>query len=134
VKCCEDLVEFLEKDKGETLFFISGGTSSLLCLPEDGMTLEEILKIEKTLLLSGAPIKEINIVRMALSKLRGGGIAEIVKPFNFYSFIWCDMNGKDYKMVGSAPLGGFNLDLKKRQTGFFLTTISRLIRQFLKRL
>lgn len=112
VQCCKDLVKFLEKDKGDTLFFISGGTSSLLCLPEEGFTLKEISRIEKNLLLSGAPIKEINIVRMALSKLRGGGIAEIVKPFNFYAFIWCDVNGKDYKMVGSAPLGGFKLDLK----------------------
>lgn len=113
IAICEEMVSFLKEDKGGSLFFISGGSSSLLFLPAIKASLKEIVEIEKQLLLKGAPIKEVNFVRMALSKLRGGGVSQIVKPYPFIGFIWCDVKKEDYKLVGSAPLGGIGVNVKK---------------------
>ncbi|MBL6851683.1 MAG: glycerate-2-kinase family protein, partial [Alphaproteobacteria bacterium] len=54
------------------IFLISGGASSLLTLPADGLSFEEKQKINKELLICGAPIDQMNIVRRSLSKIKGG--------------------------------------------------------------
>jgi len=104
---------WLKRSKGAAAVFVSGGSSSLLFLPENRRYTEELIEFEKEILSKKIPIKELNFVRMALSQLRGGGVAEILKPSKYFGFVWCDMGEKDYKFVGSAPLGGMDFDLKK---------------------
>src|SRR5574340_276996 len=71
------ILEFLDKiDPGNfVIFLISGGTSSLVTLP-DGVTLGEKQAITNLLLKCGASIQEINCVRKHLSKIKGGRILE----------------------------------------------------------
>ena len=57
------------------LCLISGGGSSLLSLPADGLENDDIKLVTKELLRCGAPITDINIVRKHISKIQGGKLA-----------------------------------------------------------
>lgn len=110
---CKELEKWLNDGEGDIAVFLSGGASSLLSYPEDDYTIRDLINIEKMLLLKGIPIEKMNIVRMAISKMRGGGLLKLLKGFNVYCFIWCDVSPSKYKFVGSAPFGGIKIDLLK---------------------
>ncbi len=82
---------------------ISGGGSSLLCLPADGVTLAEKQSITSQLLRSGAAIHEINCVRKKLSAIKGGKLAAACAPANVITLIISDVPGNDISMVASGP-------------------------------
>ena len=84
------------------LIFISGGGSALAPYPVDGISLEEKIIINKILLESGANIKEINIVRKHLSKLKGGNLVKICNPAYVHSFILSDVIGDDLSSIASG--------------------------------
>ena len=61
---------------GETLIvLVSGGGSSLLTLPQTGISMVDMRQTTEALLRSGAPIEEMNIVRKHLSAILGGNLA-----------------------------------------------------------
>ncbi len=62
------------------LCLISGGGSSLLVLPAEGLTLADKQRINKQLLESGAGIGEMNCVRKHLSRIKGGRLAAACAP------------------------------------------------------
>jgi hydroxypyruvate reductase len=82
---------------------ISGGGSSLLCLPIDGVTLAEKRDITSQLLRSGAAINEINCVRKKLSAIKGGKLAAACAPARVITLIISDVPGNDISMVASGP-------------------------------
>ena len=59
---------------------ISGGGSSLLALPADGITLEKKRRLTDDLLRAGATIQELNVVRKHLSGIKGGQLARAASP------------------------------------------------------
>jgi hydroxypyruvate reductase len=67
-----ELVGNLQPDD-TVLCLISGGGSSLLALPLDGISLEDKQALNRALLASGATIGEMNCVRRHLSAIKGGG-------------------------------------------------------------
>ena len=67
------------------LALISGGGSSLLSLPADGLTLEDKQAVNGALLRSGASIGEMNIVRKHLSAIKGGRLAAAAYPARLVS-------------------------------------------------
>ena len=85
------------------VFLISGGGSSLLCLPADGVTLAEKKDITSRLLMSGAAIHEINCVRKKLSAIKGGKLAAACSPASLITLIISDVPGNDAAMVASGP-------------------------------
>ena len=85
------------------VFLISGGASSLLTLPADGIKFEEKQRINKELLISGAPIDQMNIVRRALSKIKGGRLAEAIHPAKLTTYMISDIPGDDPSYIGSGP-------------------------------
>lgn len=85
------------------IFLMSGGGSSLLCLPCDGVTLETKRAITSHLLKSGAPIADINQVRKSLSKVKGGRLADAASAAELHTFIISDVVGDDPAMVASGP-------------------------------
>ncbi len=81
---------------------LSGGASSLLSLPEHGLTLDDKRRTTKLLLRSGATIAEINTVRKHLSAVKGGRLAEAT-PANILTLILSDVAGDDLAAIGSGP-------------------------------
>lgn len=81
---------------------ISGGGSSLFCLPADGISLENKRKTTQALLASGAGIDEVNCVRKHLSKVKGGGLARIASPARMVNLILSDVIGDRIDTIASG--------------------------------
>lgn len=101
---CAELLHLVRSAKPEdhVLALISGGGSSLLTLPEDGLDLADIRDITGQLLRSGVPIAEINGVRRHLSKTLGGRLAAYCSaPISV--LIISDVVGDDPRVIASGP-------------------------------
>jgi len=85
------------------LCFISGGSSALLTLPSEGITLDEKKRINELLIRSGATINEINIVRKHLSRVKGGRLARACVPARLVTLLISDVIGDDVSVIGSGP-------------------------------
>jgi glycerate 2-kinase len=82
---------------------ISGGGSSLLSLPADGISPEDKRAVNRTLLASGAPISEMNAVRKHLSRIKGGSLAAAAFPARVETLVISDVPGDDVSAVASGP-------------------------------
>lgn len=82
---------------------ISGGGSSLLVLPRQGITLADKQAINKALLKSGATIQEMNTVRKHLSDIKGGRLAQAALPAKVITLIISDVPGDDPQDIASGP-------------------------------
>ena len=69
--CMPAMVRGLGKDE-LVICLISGGGSSLLALPAEGLSLEDKQTVNRALLESGANNTEMNCVRKHLSAIKGG--------------------------------------------------------------
>ena len=85
------------------LCLISGGASSLLAMPADGVTLEQKQAINKALLRSGAAIDEMNCVRKHLSAIKGGRLAAMCAPARVVTLVISDVPGDAPEVIGSGP-------------------------------
>ena len=85
------------------LCLISGGGSSLLALPADGITLEEKQAVSRALLKSGANIAEMNCVRKHLSAIKGGRLALACAPAQVVTLLISDVPGDDPGVIASGP-------------------------------
>ncbi len=85
------------------LVMISGGGSAHLCLPEEGITLEEKRIVTDLLLKAGADIKELNTVRKHLSRIKGGRLARAAWPARVFNLIVSDVVGNDLESIASGP-------------------------------
>ncbi len=81
---------------------ISGGGSSLLPLPAEGLTLEDKQNAIKVLLACGATIYEINTIRKHMSCVKGGRLAQLSWPATFVSLILSDVVGDDTDVIASG--------------------------------
>ena len=84
------------------LVLVSGGGSSLLTLPADGLVIEDIKSLTKQLLASGAPIQEMNIVRKHLSAIQGGHLAAASRA-PVIALVISDVTGDDPTHIASGP-------------------------------
>ncbi|MFS2053014.1 glycerate kinase, partial [Variovorax sp. CT11-76] len=85
------------------LCLISGGGSSLLVLPAEGLTLADKQRINKQLLDSGAHIGEMNCVRKHLSRIKGGRLAAACAPARVVTLTISDVPGDDPAVIASGP-------------------------------
>ncbi|UCU98318.1 glycerate kinase [Acidovorax radicis] len=85
------------------LCLISGGGSSLLTLPCDGVTLSDKQRINRALLDSGAHIGEMNCVRKHLSRIKGGQLAAACAPARVVTLTISDVPGDDPSVIASGP-------------------------------
>lgn len=81
---------------------LSGGGSALMVAP-DGVSLDEKQRLNQQLLRSGADIREINMVRKHLSRLKGGRLALAAMPARVVSLIMSDVVGDDLSVIASGP-------------------------------
>ncbi len=88
------------------LCLISGGGSSLLALPQEGITLEDKQAVSRALLKSGATISEMNCVRRHLSAIKGGRLAVACHPAKVITLLISDVPGDDLRDIASGPTVG----------------------------
>jgi hydroxypyruvate reductase len=84
------------------LCLLSGGGSSLLSLPVSGVSIADLKRITRELLLCGATIKEINAVRKHLSRILGGRLAASC-PAPVLALAISDVTGDDPTHIASGP-------------------------------
>ena len=96
------LTQGLTKDD-LVLCLISGGGSSLLTLPAQGLSLQDKQRINRDLLHSGANITEMNCVRKHLSRIKGGRLAQACAPAQVVTLTISDVPGDDPSVIASRP-------------------------------
>ena len=93
-------------EQGDVLIaLVSGGGSSLLTLPQEGISIEDMRKTTEALLRSGAPIEEMNVVRKHLSAILGGNLARvaIARGARVEALLISDVTGDSPADIASGP-------------------------------
>ncbi|MDP3421586.1 MAG: glycerate kinase [Thiobacillus sp.] len=85
------------------LALVSGGGSSLLAAPVEGVSLKELRQVTKALLGAGATIHDINTVRKHLTRLSGGRLARAANGARVLALIISDVVGDDPSHIASGP-------------------------------
>ncbi len=85
------------------LLLISGGGSALLVSPAPGLTLDDLQRTTDLLLVSGAPIIEVNAVRKHLERLKGGQLARLAAPATVVGLVLSDVLGDPLDAIASGP-------------------------------
>jgi len=83
---------------------LSGGASSLLTLPPEDVTLEDLAQVTAALLRAGADIGETNCVRKHVDRLKGGGLARALQPARTLALVLSDVPGDRLDWIASGPL------------------------------
>jgi hydroxypyruvate reductase len=97
-----ELVRGLNADD-TVLCLISGGGSSLLPLPLEGITLDDKQQVNRALLASGASIGEMNCVRRHLSAIKGGRLGAACHPAHVVTLLISDVPGDEACDIASGP-------------------------------
>jgi hydroxypyruvate reductase len=82
---------------------ISGGGSSVMALPVEGLTLADKQAVNRALLSSGLDIRTMNSVRRRLSAIKGGKLAEAAAPARVLTLGISDIPGDDVASIASGP-------------------------------
>ena len=93
-------------EQGDVLIaLVSGGGSSLLTLPKEGISIDDMRKTTEALLRSGAPIEEMNVVRKHLSAILGGNLARvaIARGARVEALLISDVTGDSPADIASGP-------------------------------
>jgi glycerate-2-kinase len=115
VNGARQMIELLKGADAKTLVIalISGGGSSLMALPVEGVSLEDYKDISKLLLTVPATIDEINAVRKHLDPLKGGGMRKYAEHAGgFLSLVLSDVPVTktgivdDTSVISSGPTVG----------------------------
>lgn len=83
---------------------LSGGGSAICEIPRPGVTLEDLVGLNQSLLRSGMPIEDCNVVRQALSDFKGGGLARMLVGHDHRALVVSDVVGNPLESIGSGPL------------------------------
>ena len=86
------------------LVLISGGTSSLVEVPVDGVSLSQLQQINRYLLASGKDIHTMNAWRRCFSRVKGGGLLQYLKRRHCTQLLISDVRGDDPAVIGSGLL------------------------------
>lgn len=82
---------------------LSGGGSALLTSPIEGITLQDKQQVARLVAGAGANIAQLNTVRRALSRVKGGGLAKICQARELITLIISDVLGDPLETIASGP-------------------------------
>src|SRR6267143_5073057 len=86
------------------IFMLSGGGSAIAEKPiDDQISLEDLIATYRALVLSGAPIAEINTIRKHLSSVKGGRLAQAAFPAQQASLLVSDVPDNTPDALASGP-------------------------------
>lgn len=100
------LVDFVSRvPENETLLLlISGGTSALVEVLSDSVTLEQLEELNHWLLANPWPIHEINRVRQLVSNIKYGKLLNFINTRKIIQLTISDVAGNDLSTIGSGLL------------------------------
>ena len=87
----------------EVWVLLSGGASSLLAAPIEGISPDELRALYALLLGSGLDITAMNRIRKRFSRWGGGRLARALAPARVRVFVVSDVIGDDLASIGSGP-------------------------------
>lgn len=87
----------------EVWVLLSGGTTSLLGAPIDGITPDELTDLYALLLGSGLDITAMNRIRKRFSRWGAGRLALALAPARVRVYVVSDVIGDDLASIGSGP-------------------------------
>ncbi len=96
------MIKNINKDDLVICLF-SGGGSSLMMRPSQGISLKSIQDTTALLLKCGATINEINTIRKHLDDLKGGNLARLLFPATVLTLLLSDVVGDNLDMIASGP-------------------------------
>ncbi|GIT97880.1 glycerate kinase [Sulfurovum sp. TSL1] len=105
IEGADKLIEAMQTMRKDDFFIfcLSGGASAMIEKPIDGISLEDFQKISSALLGSGIDIQTLNSVRKAISRIKGGKLADYTKAKGVV-LVLSDVIGDDLNTIGSAPM------------------------------
>ena len=106
VRAASAMLRMLEAQPASALviFLLSGGGSSIVERPiDDEISLDDLIATYRVLVLSGAPIAEINAVRKHLSAVKGGRLAQAAFPAQQVSLLVSDVPDGTPDALASGP-------------------------------
>lgn len=86
------------------ILLVSGGTSSLVGAPIDGVRAEDLASLHALLLGAGVPIARVNAVRKRFSRWGAGRLAVALSCARVIPIVLADVPNEDPAMVGSGPV------------------------------
>ncbi len=100
------LINYLERlpSHESVLFLISGGTSALVEVLQEGWDLKQLQELTDYLLANAYSIDEINAVRRQLSKIKGGGLWSSIGDREVSCLMISDVPDNDPAVIGSGLL------------------------------
>lgn len=91
--------------RGRMVVLVSGGASSLACVPRPPVTLEDVRAVTDALLRAGADIDALNTVRRRIDLLKGGGLAAMTARWRERRvLILSDVMTDDLATIASGPM------------------------------
>jgi hydroxypyruvate reductase len=106
VRAAEAILKSLNAQTASSLviFMLSGGGSAIAEKPiDDEISLDDLIATYRALVLSGAPIAEINAVRKHLSAVKGGRLAQAAYPAQQVSLMVSDVPDITPDALASGP-------------------------------
>jgi len=77
-------------ERDTVICLISGGGSSLMTYPVEGVELRDVQELTRLVLRAGLTVREINIIRKRLSRVAGGKLARYLAPASVIGLIASD--------------------------------------------
>ncbi|MCL2480378.1 MAG: glycerate kinase [Spirochaetaceae bacterium] len=123
------------KEGDELLFLISGGGSALFEDPLPGLTLADIVDINKQLLACGADVVELNMIRKRLSSVKAGRFAQICAPAKVFTVVLSDVLGDRLDSIASGPAAPdlFTVDDVKEIVKKYKLNIKNTVKWYLEK-
>ncbi|MDD2251307.1 MAG: DUF4147 domain-containing protein [Candidatus Cloacimonetes bacterium] len=100
-------------EKEDLIILLSGGGSSLFEVLENGHTLEDLIALNKTLLQSGLGIKEMNMERTKISKVKAGKALNYINAQNIFCYALSDVQNNEPEIIASGcfyPTNAIKID------------------------
>jgi glycerate-2-kinase len=106
--CGESLLSFVASLSPSELvvYLISGGGSSIAVVPVDGVSIGDLADLNRTLMVAGIPIGDMNEVRASVSRLKGGRLAAACAAERSVTLVLSDVVGEGPSHVASGPTLG----------------------------
>ncbi len=92
------------RDTDVVIYLMSGGSSSLLCMPCDELELDDVRELYRQLLHCGAPIRDMNRIRKSISQVKGGKLRPFFGNAVVEMLAISDVPDNDPAVIGSGPL------------------------------